>query len=80
MSAVVKSSKTYEHITPELVGNRQRVLVSDLSGRSNILYKAEEYGLNIKTSDPAVRKVLDELKGSSTRVFSTKVQKPHSSY
>ena len=62
VSAVVKSSKTYEHITPELVGNRQRVLVSDLSGRSNILYKAEEYGLNIKTSDPAVRKVLDELK------------------
>src|SRR3990170_3623850 len=62
VSAVVKSSKTYEHITPELVGNRQRVLVSDLSGRSNILYKAEEYGLNLKSGDPAVKKVLDELK------------------
>ena len=36
VSAVMKDSSTYEHISPELVGNHQRVLVSDLSGRSNV--------------------------------------------
>ena len=62
MSAVLKSPETYEHIRPELVGNTQRVLVSDLSGRSNILYKAQQYGLNLKSDSPVVRKILKELK------------------
>ncbi|MBI5643064.1 MAG: citramalate synthase [Deltaproteobacteria bacterium] len=62
VSAVVKNPLTYEHIKPELVGNRQRVLVSDLSGRSNILYKAEEYGVDIKSGSELVRDVLSELK------------------
>jgi len=43
VSAVLKDSKTYEHVAPELVGNRQRVLVSDLSGRSNIDYLLREF-------------------------------------
>ena len=43
VSAVMKDSSTYEHISPELVGNRQRVLVSDLSGRSNVDYMLREY-------------------------------------
>src|SRR5579872_1437788 len=42
VSAVLKDSHTYEHIAPETVGNRQRVLVSDLSGRGNILYKLKQ--------------------------------------
>ncbi|TAN59741.1 citramalate synthase, partial [bacterium] len=62
VSAVLKSSKTYEHIKPELVGNRQRVLVSDLSGRSNILFKAKEYGVNIESNSEAVQNILTELK------------------
>ncbi|MDP2689927.1 MAG: citramalate synthase, partial [Deltaproteobacteria bacterium] len=62
VSAVVKNPLTYEHIRPELVGNHQRVLVSDLSGRSNIVYKAEEYGMDIESASPVVREVLDELK------------------
>ncbi len=62
VSAVLKSPETYEHIRPELVGNTQRVLVSDLSGRSNILYKAQQYGLNLKSDSPVVRKILKELK------------------
>jgi 2-isopropylmalate synthase len=45
VSAVRRSSDTYEHIDPESVGNSQRVLISDLSGRSNILKKAEEFGM-----------------------------------
>lgn len=62
VSAVVKSPMTYEHIRPELVGNHQRVLVSDLSGRSNILFKAAEYGVDIKSGREVVQDLLHELK------------------
>lgn len=62
VSAVLKSPLTYEHIRPELVGNHQRVLVSDLSGRSNILYKAQEYGVDIESGSEVVKDVLSELK------------------
>lgn len=44
VSAILKDSKTYEHVEPESVGNRRRVLVSDLSGKSNLLYKIREFG------------------------------------
>jgi|SRR3990172_9229970 len=62
VSAILKNPATYEHIRPELVGNHQRVLVSDLSGRSNILYKAEEYGLDISSNSEVVQSVLAQLK------------------
>ncbi len=62
VSAVLKSPETYEHIRPELVGNHQRVLVSDLSGRSNIVYKAMEYGVDIESREDVIRKVLKDLK------------------
>ncbi len=47
---------------PERVGNRQRVLISDLSGESNILYKAAEFKIDLKSKDPKVKKILDDLK------------------
>ena len=47
VSAVLKNSRMYEHIEPEFVGNKQRVLVSDLSGQSNIRYKAKEVGIDL---------------------------------
>ena len=62
VAAVQKNSETYEHIDPELIGNTQRVLVSDLSGRSNVLYKAKEFGLDIESADPAVKNILNEVK------------------
>ncbi len=62
VSAVMKTPKTYEHIEPETVGNVRRVLVSDLSGRSNVLYKAEELGLNLDDKSPAAQNVVAELK------------------
>ena len=62
VSAVMKTPKTYEHITPETVGNVRRVLVSDLSGKSNVLYKAEELGLKLDDKSPAAQKVVEELK------------------
>ncbi len=62
VSAIRKSPLTYEHIKPEQVGNRQRVLISDLSGESNILYKAAEFGIDLESKDPNVRTILDNLK------------------
>jgi len=55
VSAVLKDSATYEHIKPELVGNRQRVLVSDLSGRGNIMYKLEQHGLTDRLDENSRR-------------------------
>jgi 2-isopropylmalate synthase len=60
VSAVVKNQVTYEHIEPETVGNIRRVLVSDLSGRSNLLYKAESFGLDIDKAQAT--EVLEKLK------------------
>jgi 2-isopropylmalate synthase len=62
VSAIRKRDATYEHVSPERVGNRQRVLVSDLSGESNILYKAAEFKIDLKSKDPTVKKILDDLK------------------
>lgn len=62
VSGILKNRETYEHIDPEIVGNRQRVLVSDLAGRSNIIYKAKEYGIKLKGDDPAVREILRRIK------------------
>ncbi|MFV1951930.1 MAG: citramalate synthase [Nitrospinota bacterium] len=62
VDAVRKNPETYEHIRPELIGNRQRILVSDLSGKSNILYKAEEYGIDLGSKDTATRRIVELLK------------------
>ena len=62
VSAVVKNPRTYEHITPETVGNARRVLLSDLSGQSNILYKAREFGFDLDKNDPFVLELLSTIK------------------
>jgi len=62
VSAIQRHPETYEHIRPELVGNRTRVLVSDLSGRSNILAKAEECGIELESKDPVTLEILEEIK------------------
>jgi 2-isopropylmalate synthase len=62
VSAVLKDSSTYEHISPEAVGNRQRVLVSDLSGRGNILYKLRQHGLADRLTEEARRDLLERIK------------------
>lgn len=62
VNAVMKAPQSYEHIEPESVGNQRRVLVSDLSGRSNLLYKAEEYGLDLDEGTANTREVLEKIK------------------
>jgi 2-isopropylmalate synthase len=69
VSAVRKNALTYEHIVPEKVGNHQRILVSDLSGKSNVLYKAKEFGINIDGNEPKVAKILNSLKESENLGF-----------
>lgn len=62
VSAIMKDSKTYEHIEPERVGNKQRVLVSELAGQSNILSKAQEIGLDVNANQVQSRAVIDRIK------------------
>src|SRR6266404_443286 len=62
VSAVQKHPETYEHITPDAVGNRRRVLVSELSGKSNILWKAKEFGIDLDRETPDSRRILERLK------------------
>ena len=69
VSAVRKNVTTYEHIQPEQVGNRQRVLISDLSGGSNILSKAAEFKIDLESNDPKVRDILDNLKRLENQGF-----------
>jgi len=69
VSAVLKHPETYEHIAPEAVGNHRRVLVSELAGKSNILYKAREYGIDLDRETPDSRRILDQLKALEDQGF-----------
>jgi 2-isopropylmalate synthase len=62
VSAIVKKPAAYEHIEPEVVGNKRRVLVSDLSGKSNIDYKANEMGIALGGNGYGSREIVKEIK------------------
>jgi len=62
VSAVQKDPRTYEHIPPETVGNARKLLVSDQSGRSNILAELDRVGIPVAADDPRVRSLLEEVK------------------
>jgi 2-isopropylmalate synthase len=59
--AVRKNPRTCEHIDPTLVGNHRRILVSELSGGSTVVWKAEEAGLELDKKDPATRRILEKV-------------------
>ena len=61
-SAIVKEPKTYEHVAPERVGNKRKLLVSDQAGRSNVLAELERIGLSLPKDDARVTRLLDEVK------------------
>jgi 2-isopropylmalate synthase len=61
-SAVMKDPRTYEHVAPELVGNRRAVLVSTQAGRSNVLAELERLGIDVDRQDPRIARLLDEVK------------------
>ncbi len=62
VSGIQRNSRTYEHIEPELVGNNRRVLLSELAGRANLVYKAKEFGIDLDRHEDKVPALLDELK------------------
>ena len=62
VNAVQKNARSFEHIEPGEVGNRQRILVSELSGQSNVLMKAEELGLVLEKGSAEVMQVLTRVK------------------
>lgn len=68
VSAVRKEPRTYEHVDPESVGNTRRVVVSELSGKSNVLQKAEELGLKLGDEENA-RRVVRAVKKREEKGF-----------
>lgn len=60
--AVQKLARTYEHVDPSLVGNERIITISDMSGQSNVLIKAEAMGIPLAKGSPEVNKVLAEVK------------------
>ncbi|MCL7488412.1 MAG: citramalate synthase [Desulfobulbaceae bacterium] len=69
VSAVQRNPLTYEHIEPEKVGNIRRVLVSDQAGKSNILHKAQRYGLKLDDNDPVIASIVSELKDLESKGY-----------
>lgn len=92
VNAVEKNPLSFEHIAPEEVGNQRRILISELSGGSNVLLKAIEMGVEMSKSSPEVREVLNKLeqlekKGyefeaadASFKILIQKVLKKHQSF
>ena len=66
VSAVNRNSALYEHISPALVGNEQRVLLTELAGRSNIVSMARRFGFHLDKDEPVVKGLLKELKEKSS--------------
>ncbi len=62
VSAIEKYPSAYEHIDPGQVGNRRRILISDLAGKANVLLKAAEYGIPLDAKDPLTLSILQSLK------------------
>jgi 2-isopropylmalate synthase len=61
-SAILKDPATYEHVRPEAVGNRRKLLVSDQGGRSNVLAELERIGMRVDREDPRVARLLEVVK------------------
>jgi 2-isopropylmalate synthase len=69
VNALVKCEQSYQHVEPTLVGNRKRVVVSELSGKSNIAYKTQEFGLELAGSTEQTHQVLQRIKELENQGF-----------
>jgi 2-isopropylmalate synthase len=68
-SAMLKDPQTYEHVTPERVGNHRKVLVSDQAGRSNVIAELDRAGIPYEKSDPKLARLVEELKDREAQGF-----------
>ena len=92
VNAVQKNPRSFEHVTPESVGNERRILISEGSGSSSVLLKAIELGVDLKKSSPEVKEILESLKAlekqgysyeaadASFRILVQKVLRQHKSF
>lgn len=69
INAVMKNPRTYEHVVPNLVGNRRRILVSELSGKTAILIRAKDLELDLEKEDPKTKKILKLLQNLEHRGY-----------
>ena len=69
INAILKNPKTYEHIEPQLVGNRRRVLISELSGKSGLIKKIEELELGLDKESPKAKRLLSLLQDMEHRGY-----------
>ena len=69
VNALIKCENSYQHIDPKQVGNRNRVVVSELSGKSNIAYKAAELGLELENGGSETQQILSSIKDLESRGF-----------
>jgi 2-isopropylmalate synthase len=61
-SAIMKDPATYEHVPPERIGNRRKVLVSDQAGRSNVMAELDRIGIRVDKDDPRIGRLLELVK------------------
>jgi 2-isopropylmalate synthase len=69
VSGLAKWAESYQHIDPARVGNQSRVVVSELSGKGNIVYKAREMGLDLPSRGEQVKRLLEQVKSLESRGF-----------
>ena len=65
-SAIAKDPATYEHVAPEAIGNRRKVLVSEQAGKSNVLAELERIGIKADKDDPRIGRLLEVVKERET--------------
>ncbi len=70
VSAVLKDPRTYEHVPPEAIGNERHILVSDQAGKSNILARLNQVGIEIAADDPKLARILERVKERAIEGYS----------
>jgi len=76
VNALLKWAESYQHVDPAIVGNRRRVIVSELAGKSNVISKVEEFGLAESLTSEQVSRVVQEIKNLEAEDFSSRGRKP----
>jgi 2-isopropylmalate synthase len=61
-SAIIKEPATYEHVAPDKIGNKRRLMVSDQAGKSNVLAELDRIGIKVDRNDPRIGRLLDVVK------------------
>jgi len=70
VDAMMKDTRTYEHVIPETVGNTRRILISELAGASSIVHKAHRYGVDLTKKSPETRELLQQIVDLESKGFS----------